>query len=44
MSTMKMQQTRTRLVKIYVAGIAVFSGMVGFVTVLSIFLAHLKLD
>jgi|LauGreDrversion4_2_1035121.scaffolds.fasta_scaffold1857512_2 hypothetical protein len=44
MSSMKMQHTRDRLAKIYGAGVLAFSVMVGFVTVLAIFLAQVKLD
>jgi hypothetical protein len=44
MSSMKMQHTRDRLAKIYGAGILVFSVTFGFVTVLAIFLAQVKLD
>lgn len=44
MASTKMQYTRDRLTKIYGAGIAFFSLLVGFITVFAIFLAHLKLD
>jgi hypothetical protein len=38
-----MQQTRSRLTRIYGVGIAVFSLSVGSVTVLALFLAQLKM-
>lgn len=44
MSSMKMQHTRNRLARIYGAGIVGFSAVVGFITVLALFLAHLRLE
>jgi hypothetical protein len=44
MSTMKMQHTRDRLARIYGVGIAVFSVIVGFITLGATFLSSPKLD
>jgi hypothetical protein len=44
MSPMKMQHTRNRLARIYGVGIAVFSVIVGFITLGATFLSSLKLD
>jgi hypothetical protein len=44
MSSTKMQQTRTLLSRIYGVGILVFALSFGFITLLALFLAQLKLD
>ena len=44
MSSTKMQQTRTLLSRIYGVGILVFALSFGFITLLALFLAELKLD
>lgn len=36
------RKTKNKLAKIYLVGIVVFSAVFGFLTLLSIFLAHLK--
>ena len=39
-----MRKTRNKLAKMYVIGIAVFSGVVGFITLMGIFLANVKIE
>lgn len=43
MSETPIRRTKNKLAKIYGAGILVFVAIFGFITVLAIFLSHLKL-